>query len=151
MTAAASMATYRRAPLDAARLRPLARAVSRGGSAAHQDAALRPPRLSLAVLSSAAPDRGNLHARSDERRAARARDRTRRVAVRDSRLRPRFRADRRNLSRGLRTHPQGPCLRQLDLRGQALPISQRADDPAAAAAPASAVMVRHHYPRERGL
>ena len=114
-------------------------------------AALRPAGLSAAVLPSAAPDRGNLHARSDERRAPPARRRARRVAVRDPRLRPRLREDRRDLSRGLPAHAQGPRRRRADLRRQALPVPQRADDPAAGAAPASAAVVRHHDPGERGL
>ena len=84
----------RRASLDPARLRRLARAVPRGGSAAHQDIAFRTAGLSVAVLSPAAPDRGNLHARSDERRAPRARRRARRIAVRDQSLWPRLREDR---------------------------------------------------------
>src|SRR5262249_30122603 len=98
------------------RLRRSARAAPRAHDAAHQDVALRPPRLSLAVLSSAAPDRGNLHARPDERRAPRARDRARCLAVRDTRLRPRLRADRGDLPRGLPTHPAGPCQRRVDVR-----------------------------------
>src|SRR4051812_49615188 len=70
-----SRLSSRRASLDPARLRRLARAVPLGGSAAHQDIAFRTSGLSIAVLSPAAPDRGNLHARSDEWRAPRARRR----------------------------------------------------------------------------
>ena len=146
-----SRLSSRRASLDTARLRRLARAVPRGGSAAHQDIAFRTSGLSVAVLSPAAPDRGNLHARSDERRAPRARRRARRVAVRDQSLWPRLREYRGDLSRGLPAHSQGARIGRAHVRGKALPVPQRADDPAAGAAAASAAVVRDHDPGECGL
>ena len=60
----------RRASRHADRLRGFAGNFPRRAGAAHRKAALRSVGLSVAVLSSAAADRGNLHARSVERRAA---------------------------------------------------------------------------------
>src|SRR5579883_2515941 len=59
------LVSSRRASLDAARHGALAQRLPRRGRAAHQAAALRPDGLRAAALSSAAPDRGDLHARPD--------------------------------------------------------------------------------------
>ena len=99
----------RRAPRDAARLRRLAGAVPGRDRAAHDAAALRPAGLSPALLPPGPPDRGNLHARSDERRAVRARHRPRRVAARSGRLRRRLQGGAGDLSRGAATSSCKAC------------------------------------------
>ncbi len=108
-----------RASCDAARHGAVAERVSRRAGAAHAAAALRTDGVRGAALSSAAADRGNLHARPDERRTAGAQLRPRRFA---DRARDLFGADpdaaQEIYNEGLRGHPQGLDRETLDFHGK---------------------------------
>ena len=97
----------RRAPFHAARHGALAQRVPLRDRAAHQAAALRHLRLCAAGASSAAHDRGNLHARSPQRRPAGDRLRPRLGALRDFLLRAERRGAPADLCRAAGADPQG--------------------------------------------
>ena len=110
----------RRASLDAARHGAVAERVPVGGRAAHPPAAVRPAGLGDAAASSAAADRGNLHARPVERRPAGDRLRPRLGADRDRVLRRRSGRGAGDLRRSGRDRDEGTDPEGARSSGQAL-------------------------------
>src|SRR5262252_753740 len=141
-----------RAPRDAAQLGAGSRRLSRRARARDAAHAARSARLPAAALLAAAPDRGDLHARSPEPRPLRGRRRARRLAVRAQVSQGGARPVARHLRRRVRVRQRRPADRRADLQGPALRIRERADRAAAAAAAASAVLVRlvEHHRRDLG-
>ena len=131
----------RRASCDAARHGAFAERLSRRAGATNAPAALRPDGVRAAALSSAPPDRGNLHARSDERRTPRTELWARRLAARDRIFRRRSGDRAGHLCRGRRTDRQRHDLRDARFSRQAFFVQRRADVDRTAAKAAPAFVV----------
>ena len=139
-----------RASHDAARHGAVAVRVSLGRGAAHEAAPLRAARLRTAALSPAPADRGNLHARPDERRAARVRGGEGHLADRDALLRRRSGALGKNVCGILRADDEGVRRGNADLRGRLLPLPGCSARARALSETASAALVRREQSGERG-
>ena len=139
----------RRASFDAARHGALPERVSLRRRAAHRPAQFRPAGLHAAALSPDPADRGNLHARPDERRALPVRHRQGHLADRDALLRRRSGQLVEDDDRGVRGADARAAEPAARFRRSVLQFPQRADRGRAAAEAASAAVVRRRHAAKR--
>ena len=136
----------RRASFDATRHGALPERVPFRRRAAHQAAQFRPAGLHAAALSPDPADRGNLHARSDERRALPVRRRQGHLADRGALLRRSIRTSSAKMFiEAFEVLMRGLAKPHARFRRRVLPLQERAAGGRAAAEAASAAVVRRRH------